>query len=249
MNDGFLEAICRGYRKGFLTDAEYHHLRSASTLSDVRVQTDYGNFLMNEQTLDPSIIQRNATEKWCEEFKYIRSQAVEPMATFMDYICYQYMFYFFFNFEFIFRTKFLEISAIMESCHPLGMFDESTMKAIASFEPTKKGTEQLIFRNIFFTILVWTVLIGTSVGKYFEEYLLSLKDKQKLQGSDEVTSLLSEQRDYMLQNGVMKLYLEDFYTFTQNLGGETAEIYVFISISIFYIIFFSYEILYLTIFF
>jgi V-type H+-transporting ATPase subunit d len=71
---------------------------------------------------------------------------------------------------------------------------------------------------------VWTVLVGTPVGKYFEEYLLTLKDKQKLQGSEEVTSLLSEQRDYMLQNGVIKLYLEDFYAFTQRLGGETAEI-------------------------
>lgn len=219
MDHGYIEAVCRGYRKGFLTDAEYRHLRNATSLSDVRLnlqETDYGNFLLNEPVLDASLIRKRATEKWVSEFKYMRSQAVEPLATFLDYICYQYMIDNVFKILNLFKNSDVgaDVNQVIETCHPLGMFDDAIMKSIASFEPTKDGTE----------MLVWTVLIGTPVGKYFEDYLLSLKNKQKLQGSDEVKALMSEQHDFMLRNGVTKLYLEDFYAFTQRLGGETAEI-------------------------
>jgi V-type H+-transporting ATPase subunit d len=49
--------------------------------------TDYGNFLQNEASpLAVSVIDEKLKEKLITEFYHIRKQAVEPLATFMDYI-------------------------------------------------------------------------------------------------------------------------------------------------------------------
>jgi hypothetical protein len=74
--------------------------------SDFRLQlsaTDYGNFLANEPlpistaTIADKVSclshmsvsdSSQATEKLVAEFHYLRTNAVEPLATFMDYITY-----------------------------------------------------------------------------------------------------------------------------------------------------------------
>lgn len=49
--------------------------------------TDYGNFLQNEASpLSVSVIDDKLRERLVEEFKHLRNQALEPLATFMDYI-------------------------------------------------------------------------------------------------------------------------------------------------------------------
>ena len=111
---------------------------SACTLSsfqgsppDFRLQlssTDYGNFLANEPLpLSTATIADKATEKLVAEFYYIRTNAVEPLATFMDYITYAYM---------IDNVILLTLGTLherdthelLERCHPLGVFD--TMPAL-----------------------------------------------------------------------------------------------------------------------
>ena len=77
-----------------MTDAEYFQLRGANSLSDVRLNlqdTDYAGFLDDEVELTTSAFQEKATLKFATEFKYMRSQANEPLATFLDYITYEYM--------------------------------------------------------------------------------------------------------------------------------------------------------------
>lgn len=90
--------------------------------------TDYGNFLANEPLpLSTSTIADKATEKLVSEFHYIRTNAVEPLATFMDYITYAYM---------IDNVILLTLGTLherdthelLERCHPLGVFD--TMPAL-----------------------------------------------------------------------------------------------------------------------
>jgi len=47
MNDGYLEAILRGYRGVILTTADYANLVQCEELDDMRLhlaQTDYGDF-------------------------------------------------------------------------------------------------------------------------------------------------------------------------------------------------------------
>jgi V-type H+-transporting ATPase subunit d len=90
--------------------------------------TDYGNFLANEPLpLSTSTIADKATEKLVAEFHYLRTNANEPLATFMDYITYAYM---------IDNVILLTLGTLherdthelLDRCHPLGVFD--TMPAL-----------------------------------------------------------------------------------------------------------------------
>lgn len=66
-----------------------------------------------------------------DEFNHIRTQAVEPLATFLDFITYSYM---------IDNVIFLltgirhqrDMSELLPKCHPLGMFEEMGAMTIAS---------------------------------------------------------------------------------------------------------------------
>ena len=156
MSNGFLEGVVRGYRSGLLSQNNYHNLSQCETLEgerrarpsspslsrlillhvhrlilDFRLQlsaTDYGNFLANEPLpLSTATIADKATEKLVSEFNYIRTNAVEPLATFMDYITYAYM---------IDNVILLTLGTLherdthelLDRCHPLGVFD--TMPAL-----------------------------------------------------------------------------------------------------------------------
>jgi vacuolar-type H+-ATPase subunit C/Vma6 len=49
--------------------------------------TDYGNFLANEPgNITVSVIDEKLKEKLVTEFTHLRNQALEPLATFLDYI-------------------------------------------------------------------------------------------------------------------------------------------------------------------
>lgn len=49
--------------------------------------TDYGNFLANEPSpLSTTTISDKATQLLVDQFNYIRSNAVEPLAKFLEYI-------------------------------------------------------------------------------------------------------------------------------------------------------------------
>ena len=60
------------------------------TILDLKLHlqsTDYGSFLQNEAgPLSVSVIDDRLREKMVMEFRHLRNQAVEPLATFMDYI-------------------------------------------------------------------------------------------------------------------------------------------------------------------
>ena len=60
--------------------------------SDFRTQlsaTDYGNFLANEPLpISTATIADKATQILVDQFNYIRSNAVEPLSKFLDYITY-----------------------------------------------------------------------------------------------------------------------------------------------------------------
>lgn len=49
--------------------------------------TDYGNFLANEPSpISTSTIADKATQLLVDHFHFLRSNAVEPLSTFLDYI-------------------------------------------------------------------------------------------------------------------------------------------------------------------
>lgn len=214
MSHGFVEALVRGYRSGFLKDADYHHLTQCEALEDVKLnlqETDYDVFLNSETNITPATIEANALKKMVTEFFYFRHNAVEPLAQFMDYITYEYMIE---NVMLLLRGTLSgrNVNELIAQCHPLGMFKESTMRNIPSFEANPRG----------YADLYETVLVDTPVGPYFQAYLD--QSASAIGAASEVRHVLEEVQIEILKNSLMKLYLEDFYSFCEKIGGDTAEV-------------------------
>lgn len=69
-----------------------------------------------------------------------------------------------------------------------------------------------------------TILIDTPVGPYFEEFLNTVGTADEAKSMAEVGSLLTETDLEIMKQCLKKAWLEDFYRFTQSLGGTTAEV-------------------------
>ena len=68
---GFIEAIVRGLRSGFLKSFEYRQLTQCESLDDVKLtlgDTDYLNVLQNVNKLTPEIILKRCEDKFVAEF-------------------------------------------------------------------------------------------------------------------------------------------------------------------------------------
>lgn len=214
MAHGFVEALVRGYRSGFLKDSDYHHLTQCEALEDVKLnlqETDYDVFLNSETNITPATIEANALKKMVTEFFYFRHNAVEPLGQFMEFITYEYMIE---NVMLLLRGTLSgrNVNELIAQCHPLGMFKESTMRNIPSFEANPRG----------YADLYETVLVDTPVGPYFQAYLD--QSASAIGSASEVRHVLEEVQIEILKNSLMKLYLEDFYSFCEGLGGDTAEV-------------------------
>jgi len=154
-----LEGILRGYRAGFLKREDYTHMGQCDTLEDIRLymasSSDYGDFLANEQPpLHTTTIAERCTERMVHDFLFIRNQATEPLATFLDYISYQYMI----DNVILLITGSLHESSLpdlIEKCHPLGKFD-----TMATLSATSTISD-----------LYNTVLIDTPLGPYMHEII------------------------------------------------------------------------------
>jgi len=160
---GFVEALIRGMRCSFLSDPDYHHITQCENLEDVKLnlsETDYADAVADMAVLTPSDFQAAAIQKLVTEFKYVRTQAVEPLSTFLDFVTYEYMIE---NIMLLLKGALSgrDINELLAQCHPLGMFKESTMRSIPTFEPNARG----------FADLYQTVLVDTPVGPYFAMFL------------------------------------------------------------------------------
>jgi len=167
--------------------------------------------LSNDANITPPIIESKALQKLVTEFFFLRAQSVEPLSTFLDFITYEYMIE---NVMLLLRGTLSgrNVNELMSQCHPLGMFKESTMRNIPSFEASPRGYAELYE----------TVLVDTPVGIYFQRYLD--QTSARVTAASEVRNVLEEIQIEILKNSLMKLYLEDFYDFCSAMGGETAEI-------------------------
>jgi V-type H+-transporting ATPase subunit d len=201
-NDGYLEAVLRGYKCGILVASDYTNLVQCDNLEDMKLHlsgTSYGDFLSNEPSpLHTTTIAEKCTEKLVQHFKHLRSQAVQPLAKFLDYITYGYMID---NIILLITGTLHErdISDLVGKCHPLGVFDSMTSLTAAR-------TVQELYNS---------VIIDTPLAPYFQECL----SKEDL---DEMTSSMELE---VIRNTLYKAYLEDFYKFcVHELKGTTAEV-------------------------
>lgn len=141
------------------------------------------------------------------EFKYLRTQSVEPLSRFLDFIMYEYMIE---NVMLLLKGALSgrDINELIAQCHPLGMFKESTMRSIPTFENNSKGYEDLY----------QTVLVDTPVGPYFAMFLQESSDR------GDSRNVLEEVEIEIIKSSLLKYWLEDFYHFVMQLGGDTADI-------------------------
>eukprot|EP00296_Roombia_truncata_P007885 JP446342.1.p1 GENE.JP446342.1~~JP446342.1.p1 ORF type:complete len:359 (+),score=121.08 JP446342.1:29-1078(+) len=197
IKDGFMEAVCRGFRSGLLNTTDYSNICQCDCLDDVKQQlacTDYGDFLSNEHPpIATTTIAEKSTDKLVQEFNWVRSQSTAPLTKFLDYIRYSYMI----------DNVILVITGTMhdrdphellEKCHPLGLFD-----SLASLCAATKTSE-----------LFQLVLVDTPLAPYFSEAVTDAD--------------LDELNIEIIRNTLYKAYLEDFYKFCTAMGGATAEV-------------------------
>merc|ERR1719181_1954171 len=116
-------------------------------------ETDYQQFLADSPVVTPAIMQIKATAKLAAEFQYVRAHTVEPLSTFMDYIAIEYMIE---NVMLLLKGTLSDrdVNELMEQCHPLGMFKESTMRMITTMDVTGKGPGG--YKDLYQTVLVET---------------------------------------------------------------------------------------------
>ncbi|EIW59499.1 ATPase V0 complex subunit D [Trametes versicolor FP-101664 SS1] len=156
VSGGFLEGIVRGYKAGLLTQNQYNNLTQCETIEDFRTQlsaTDYGNFLANEPLpISTSTISDKATQLLVDQFNYLRSNAVEPLSKFLEYMTYAYMI----DNVILIITGTLHgrnTSELLQRCHPLGIFDTMPALCVAT------NVEELYH----------TVLVETPLAPYFRD--------------------------------------------------------------------------------
>ncbi|KIM43199.1 hypothetical protein M413DRAFT_397938 [Hebeloma cylindrosporum] len=197
VDNGFLEAVVRGYKAGVLTQNQYANLAQCETLEDFRTQlsaTDYGNFLANEPLpISTSTIADKATQILVDQFNYLRNNAVQPLAKFLEYITYAYMID---NVVLLITGTLHERDTheLLERCHPLGVFDTMPALCVAT------NVEELY----------QSVLVETPLAPYFRD-CLSATD-------------LDDLNIEIIRNTVYKAYLEDFYYFCSTLPSPTSDV-------------------------
>lgn len=218
VDNGFVEALVRGLRSGFLGPEDYRRLGNAETLEDLRAaleETDYGDFMKDEGTLLESTFSKCCFKKLSTEFEYVKAQSVEPCRTILDFISKEKMI----------DNVLMIVQGILSNkapqdmkdrLHPIGLFEGITKMTEENFE-TSSGFEE-VFR-IF--------IEDSPIGSYFDEFLLLNAPGEPDKPGLDIASAESALKDTDLE--IMKAYLrnkwlQEFHDFVMKIGGTTAEV-------------------------
>jgi len=198
VNDGFLEGIVRGYSLDLLTRLDYGNLTQCDSLEDMKLHlqsTAYGEFLANEPSpIQTTVLARKATSHMVEKFEYLRANATQPLATFLDYITYQHMID---NVVLLITATVhdRDLAELKEHLHPLGRFPG--MASIAAGQSISD--------------LYHDVLIDTPLGPYISSVL----------SEEDLTEMHIEIIRNTLYKAYLEDF--DHYC-TEVLGGATGEV-------------------------
>jgi len=216
IHHGYLEGLLRGFRSGFLTEQNYRTLTQVSKLDEFKVglvDTDYNGILDDagqDFKLNATFIAGQCYSKFAEEFMHVRSQATGALKTFLDMIRYQYMID---NIILLLRgmVNDNDPEEIIPKINPLGSFPN--LKTVLTFD--KNDPDGGLLR------LFETVLIETPVGHLFERYFVAEDDSSD--GEKDLRGMLLPQKLDIVLSMVKRIWLQEFYAFCSNLGGETAQ--------------------------
>lgn len=197
INDGYMEGLVRGYRSGILTATDYSNLAQCDTLDDMKLHlasTDYGDFLANE----PSPLHTTTIAERCTQKLVKEFNHLRAQATqpLAEFLDYISYQYMIDNIVLLITGTLHErdTTELLDKCHPLGMFDSMATLSVANS----------------ISELYNSVLVDTPLAPYIQGCLTE-ED-------------LDEMNIEIIRNTLYKAYLEDFYNFCTNLGGETERI-------------------------
>jgi V-type H+-transporting ATPase subunit d len=124
-DSGFADAIVRGLRSGFLTQAHYSQIANLGSLAELKSfleDTDYGPYLINDgPNLPVSVLRSRLKRKVAEEIEYVKLNGCGKMAEFINRLLIRYQIDNVVNLIEGIKNK-VDMGLLMASIDPLGYF-------------------------------------------------------------------------------------------------------------------------------
>ena len=208
VDDGYSEALLRGFRKSILGEQQYTALRNAANLKDfkaVLIDTDYTDYVKDYTETDTSALKMVLKKKLADEIDQVQSVAGPELDNFLEMIRHKYMI------DNVINIKNKTDKNVIEARNePLGYLKEIS------------GLLKLDYKKI--EDLYEDVLIDTEVGVYFSKFLEEVLASSDNKNVATINNYLQSLKPEEIKNYLKKIWLEYFYQFCRTLNPTTVEI-------------------------
>ena len=212
VDDGYSEALLRGFRKSILGEQQYTALRNTSNLKDfksVLIDTDYSDYVKDYNETDTSALKMLLKKKLADEIDQVQSVAGPELDKFIEMIRHKYMIDNVINIIEGIKNK-TDKNVIESRNEPLGYLKEIS------------GLLKLDYKKI--EDLYEDVLIDTEVGVYFSKFLEEVLASSDNKNVATINNYLQQLKPEEIKNYLKKIWLEYFYHFCKTLNPTTSEI-------------------------
>jgi len=212
VDDGYTEALLRGFRKSILGEQQYTALRNTSNLKDfksVLIDTDYSDYVKDYNETDTSALKMLLKKKLADEIDQVQSVAGPDLDKFIEMIRHKYMIDNVINIIEGIKNK-TDKNVIESRNEPLGYLKEIS------------GLLKLDYKKI--EDLYEDVLIDTEVGVYFSKFLEEVLASSDNKNVATINNYLQALKPEEIKNYLKKIWLEYFYHFCKTLNPTTSEI-------------------------
>jgi V-type H+-transporting ATPase subunit d len=212
VDDGYSEALLRGFRKSILGEQQYTALRNAPNLKDfkaVLIDTDYTDYVKDYTETDTSALKMLLKKKLADEIDQVQSVAGPELDNFIEMIRHKYMIDNVINIIEGIKNK-TDKNVIESRNEPLGYLKEIS------------GLLKLDYKKI--EDLYEDVLIDTEVGVYFSKFLEEVLASSDNKNVATINNYLQSLKPEEIKNYLKKIWLEYFYQFCKTLNPTTSEI-------------------------
>ena len=212
VDDGYSEALLRGFRKSILGEQQYTALRNTTNLKDfksVLIDTDYSDYVKDYTETDTSALKMLLKKKLADEIDQVQSVAGPDLDKFIEMIRHKYMIDNVINIIEGIKNK-TDKNVIEARNEPLGYLKEIS------------GLLKLDYKKI--EDLYEDVLIDTEVGVYFSKFLEEVLAMSDSKNVATINNFLQSLKPEEIKNYLKKIWLEYFYHFCKTLNPTTSEI-------------------------
>jgi len=212
VDDGYSEALLRGFRKSILGEQQYTALRNTTNLKDfkaVLIDTDYSDYVKDYTETDTSALKMLLKKKLADEIDQVQSVAGPDLDKFIEMIRHKYMIDNVINIIEGIKNK-TDKNVIEARNEPLGYLKEIS------------GLLKLDYKKI--EDLYDEVLIDTEVGVYFSKFLEEVLASSDNKNVATINNFLQGLKPEEIKNYLKKIWLEYFYHFCKTLNPTTSEI-------------------------